>query len=184
MKIIPYFRKSNSAVYVRLRDGKDVDYKISTNLYIDPIHYDASVPGYSKESNVPQEVKDKFNRQLADILLLVGKEYHTGCTLDFLHHIVDNYFNPDKQGKEHEDIDNTKAGFFDRAEQYLREVKNGAESKCAITSIFRRLHRYEAWQKEMEGRKDFVLRIENFGADELERFMKYITEEYLLAELI
>lgn len=67
---------------------------------------------------------------------------------------------------------------FDRAEQYLREVKNGAESKCAITSIFRRLHRYEAWQKEMEGRKDFVLRIENFGADELERFMKYITEEY------
>ncbi len=80
MKIIPYFRKSNSAVYVRLRDGKDVDYKISTNLYIDPIHYDASVPGYSKESNVPQDVKDKFNRQLADILLLVGKEYHTGCT--------------------------------------------------------------------------------------------------------
>ena len=94
MKIIPYFRKSNSAVYVRLRDGKDVDYKISTNLYIDPIHYDASVPGYSKESNVPQDVKDKFNRQLADILLLVGKEYHTGCTLDFLHHVVDNYFNP------------------------------------------------------------------------------------------
>ena len=117
MKIIPYFRKSNSAVYVRLRDGKDVDYKISTNLYIDPIHYDASVPGYSKESNVPQEVKDKFNRQLADIILLVGKEYHTGCTLDFLHHVVDNYFNPDKQEKEHEDFDNTKTGFFDRAEQ-------------------------------------------------------------------
>ena len=54
MKIIPYFRKSNSAVYVRLRDGKEVDYKISTNLYIDSIHYDASVPGYSKESNVPK----------------------------------------------------------------------------------------------------------------------------------
>ena len=100
MKIIPYFRKSNSAVYVRLRDGKDVDYKISTNLYIDPIHYDATVPGYSKESNVPQEVKDKFNRQLADILLLVGKviffadqkknvcELSVELVLHFLRHIA------------------------------------------------------------------------------------------------
>ncbi len=35
---------------------------------MDQIHYDASVPGYSKESDVPQEVKDKFNKQLADIL--------------------------------------------------------------------------------------------------------------------
>ena len=58
MKIIPYFRKSTSAVYVRLRDGRDVDFRISTGLYIDQIHYDASVPGYSKESDVPQEVKD------------------------------------------------------------------------------------------------------------------------------
>ena len=178
MKIIPYFRKSTSAVYVRLRDGRNVDFRISTGLYIDQIHYDASVPGYSKESDVPQEVKDKFNKQLADILLLIAKEYYNGCTPDYLRSVINSYFEPNLQVEKHEDFDNTKTGFFDRAEQYLREVKNGAESKGAITAIFRRLHRYEAWQREMEGHKDFVLRVEDFGADELERFMKYITEEY------
>ena len=178
MKIIPYFRKSTSAIYVRLRDGRNVDFRISTGLYIDQIHYDASVPGYSNKSDVPQEVKDKFNKQLADILLLIEKEYYNGCTPDYLRSVINSYFEPNLQVEKREDFDNTKTGFFDRAEQYLREVKNGAESKGAITSMFRRLHRYEAWQREMEGRKDFVLRVEDFGADELERFMKYITEEY------
>lgn len=178
MKIIPYFRKSTSAVYVRLRDGKSVDFRISTGLYIDPIHYDASVPGYSKKSDVPQEVRDKFNKQLADILLLIGKEYYSGCTPDYIRNVINGYFEPNSQAKEHEDLDDTKTGFFDRAEQYLREVKNGKECKGAVTAIFRRLHRYEAWQREKEGRKGFSLQVENFGADELERFMKYITEEY------
>lgn len=178
MKIIPYFRKSTSAVYVRLRDGKSVDFRISTGLYIDPIHYDASVPGYSKKSDVPQEVKDKFNKQLADILLLISKEYYSGCTPDYIRNVIDDYFEPNSQAKEHEDLDNTKTGFFDRAEQYLRETKNGKECKGAVIAIFRRLHRYEAWQREKEGRKNFVLCVEDFGADELERFMKYITEEY------
>ena len=99
MKIIPYFRKSTSAVYVRLRDGKDVDFRISTGLYIDQIHYDASVPGYSKESDVPQEVKDKFNKQLADILLLIGKEYHSGCTPNYIRNVINDYFEPNSQTK-------------------------------------------------------------------------------------
>lgn len=178
MKIIPYFRKSTSAVYVRLRDGRNVDFRISTGLYIDPIHYDASVPGYSKKSNVPQEVKDKFNKQLADILLLIDKEYYSGCTPEYIRNVINGYFEPNSQYKKSEDFDETKTGFFDRAEQYLKEVKNGKECKGAVTAIFRRLHRYEAWQREKEGRKGFVLRVEDFGADELERFMKYITEEY------
>ncbi len=183
MKITASLRKSNSSVYIRVRDGRDIDFRVATGMFIEPMHFDAKVPGYSKRSDAPEEVKAQFNKQLADLLLLVGKEYRQGVTLDYLNHVVSSYHNGTDADMDKDVCEMTqtkgKETFFGLFEEYLRQKeakgKVGAE---AYRAIYRRLMRYEAWQQEKEGRTGFSLSTETFGADELERYMKYIQNEY------
>ena len=73
--------------------------------------------------------------------------------------------------------DNTPwgSGFFDRAEQYLTEYKT--KNASGIRAVFRRLERLEAWKREMEGNTDFRYEVSTFGAEQVEEYMKYVTEE-------
>jgi integrase len=186
MNIKAYFRKSNSSVYVRVRDGRNVDYRVPTGMYIDQTHFDPSVPGYSKKSDAPQEVKDEFNKQLADLLLLVSNAYHPGVTLDYMNHVVSSYFDgtdiDDAESSEvvcEETQTKGKETFFDLFDEYLRQKEaNGKPGVDAYRAIYRRLQRYETWQREMEGRNDFTLSTETFGAGELESYMRYVQNEY------
>lgn len=178
MKVTISYRKSNSSVYVRVIDGRGVDFKIPTGLYIDPTHFDPAVPGYSKTSDAPQEVKDKFNAQLHDLLLLVGEEYQHGQDKEYVKQVIDGYFHP-----EHRPVEETPkplgTSFFDRADQYLQERRlKGSVDNAPLVAVFRRLRRYEAWQRDMEHRKGFTLTVDDFGSNELERFMRYVGEEY------
>ena len=63
-----------------------------------------------------------------------------------------------------------------RAEQYLTEYKT--KNASGIRAVFRRLERLEAWKREMEGDTDFRYEVSTFGAEQLEEYMKYVTEEY------
>lgn len=60
----------------------------------------------------------------------------------------------------------------------MEEAKGGTSHKGAIVAIFRRLERYEAWQREIMGNSDFELKTETFGRKLLLDFMKYIEHEY------
>ena len=186
MKITAQLRKSNSSVYIRVIDGRKVDFRVPTGMYIDPMHFDSAVPGYPKTSNAPQEVKDEFNKQLADILLMVKNAYHPGVTLDYLNSVVTSYFDgadveAADSNKDVCEVTQTKGKeeFFDLFDEYLKQKEaHGKIGAQSYRAIYRRLQRYEAWQREMEGRKDFHLSTETFGAGELEGYMRYVQNEY------
>ena len=59
MKVIAVLRKSNSLVYIRVRDGRGKDIKVSTSMYIDPIYWDSKIPGYKKEVRIKESKKSK-----------------------------------------------------------------------------------------------------------------------------
>ena len=52
MKVIEVLRISNSLVYIRVRDGRGKDIKVSTSMYIDPIYWDSKIPGYKNTNKV------------------------------------------------------------------------------------------------------------------------------------
>ena len=175
-------RKSTSTVYIRVQDvATQVDFKVSTGLFIDAIHWDKDVPGYSAKSNAPKEVKQEFNRQVDELLKLVNENIQEGFTKEWLARLINEYFHPDNKQQEEEKEKPAKVwgtSFFERTEQYLEEAKGGTSHKGAIMAIFRRLERYEAWQREIMGNSSFELRTETFGRKLLLDFMKYIEHEY------
>lgn len=120
---------------------------VSTGLFIDAIHWDKNVPGYSAKSNAPKEVKQEFNRHLDELLKLVNENIQEGFTKEWLARLINEYFHPDnkRQVEEEKTAKVWGTSFFERAEQYLEEAKGGTSHKEAIVAIFRRLERYEAW---------------------------------------
>ena len=156
MKVIAVLRKSNSLVYIRVRDGRGKDIKVSTSMYIDPIYWDSKIPGYKNTKKVPKEVREKFNNTLKEMIAYVEANVDKDVTCPVLTAIIDDFLHPDRKSKENTEVEDTTpwgSGFFDRAEQYLTEYKT--KNASGIRAVFRRLERLEAWKREMEGDTDF-----------------------------
>ena len=179
MKVIAVLRKSNSLVYIRVMFGRDKDVKVSTSMHIDPIYWDSKIPGYKNTKKVPKEVREKFNNTLKEMIAYVEANVDKDVTCPVLTAIIDDFLHPDRKSKENAKANDTTpwgSGFFDRAEQYLTEYKT--KNASGIRAVFRRLERLEAWKREMEGDTDFRYEVSTFGAEQLEEYMRYVTEEY------
>lgn len=178
MKVIATLRKSNSLVYIRVRNGRNKDIRVSTSMYIDPAYWDGAVPGYKNTKSVPKDVRNKFNGTLKGMVKYVEDNIDEDFTIPIVTALVDCYLHPERNANiqsPHEDF-TWGNGFFDRAEQYLTEQKT--KNNDGIKAVFRRLQRMEAWTREMCGQHDFRFETETFGAEQLEAYMKYVTEEY------
>ncbi len=68
MKIRAYMRTRFSTVYIRISDRDGVDYKVATDIRIDPTLFDVNIPGYIDSPNVPAEVRETTNAQLKNSL--------------------------------------------------------------------------------------------------------------------
>lgn len=123
-------RKSTSTVYIRVQEvASKVDFKVSTGLFIDAIHWDKNVPGYSAKSNAPKEVKQEFNRQLDELLKLVNENIQEGFTKEWLARLINEYFHPDNKEEEEKPAKVWGTSFFEQAEQYLEEAKAAHHTK-------------------------------------------------------
>ena len=158
--------------------GRDKDVKVATSMHIDPIYWDSKIPGYKNTKKVPKEVREKFNNTLKEMIAYVEANVDKDVTCPVLTAIIDDFLHPDRKSKENAKANDTTpwgSGFFDRAEQYLTEYKT--KNASGIRAVFRRLERLEAWKREMEGDTDFRYEVSTFGAEQLEEYMKYVTEE-------
>ena len=179
MKVTATLRKSNSLVYIRVMFGRDKDIKVSTSMHIDPIYWDGNIPGYKNTKKVPKEVREKFNKTLKDMIAFVEAHVDKDVTCPVLTAIIDAFLHPDQKIDEKSTKEDTAKwgnGFFDRAEQYLTEYKT--KNASGIKAVFSRLKRLEAWKREMEGDTHFRYEVSTFGAEQLEEYMRYVTEEY------
>ena len=110
MKVIAVLRKSNSLVYIRVRDGRGKDIKVSTSMYIDPIYWDSKIPGYKNTKKVPKEVREKFNNTLKEIIAYVEANVDKDVTCPVLTAIIDDFLHPDRKSKENAKTEDTTAG--------------------------------------------------------------------------
>ncbi len=180
MKVIAQIRKSNSLVYIRLRDDKnDVDWKVSTDIRIDPTLFRSNIPGYIKSPNVPSDVREATNSRLRELLDIVNAEYMEGCDIEWLTCLVRKFFHAEEGKEKQEDTyKENLTEFFDILDEYIRVKKPGKESAGSIKAVERRLRRYEAWQQQMEGVEEFKLTLKDFGSEMLEDFLHYHYDEY------
>jgi len=137
--------------------------------------WDNDIPGYGKTRKLSSAVKKKVNTLVADFITQLSDEYDAE-TADavWVREVVNRYMFPELEQKR------STPTFIDRYEQYLREHTMSQKSYDIYMPTLKKLKRYEAYKREIEGMDDFHLYVETITADDYHDFEEYIQSEHEL----
>lgn len=157
-------------VYVRIKDGKEVDQTLRTEILVNPFWWDSRLEEVSMNSKCPVEEMIQTNRALSDLRGKLIVDYLS----DKRRHNVNpawlkNHLNPSTPGIDGEDI-------IELIRQYCTEKKISEVRKASYLSLGRALKRYEAFRVRYDNR-DFVLDISQIDSDFLAGFQDYLGQE-------
>ncbi|MCA0349073.1 MAG: site-specific integrase [Bacteroidetes bacterium] len=132
-------KKSPAVVYIRLRDGRNLDIKAKTNYHIDPINWDEVEQRPTKKAlkeihiaNLDTDLKDLKNDLLKEYNRSKGKKV---IDVDWLK----NFINPPQEQEKHPD---KLVDYIDTFIEFKKaDVKSSTVTKCNV--IKHLLMRYE-----------------------------------------
>lgn len=164
-------KKSSSKVKVRfrLRDGRDIQLFHSSEIEVNPTHWDAKkqelkakiVYDYQKRALFNTAVSDRKNIILS---IYMSKPNNISVTSDWLDGEIERALNPDK----YEMSSKTLIDFFD---EFLMKRKISTVLLPHFKVVKRMLQRYEL-------HKNIKLDIDNVTADTLRDLEKFLADEY------
>lgn len=166
--------EGNAYLCFRLRD-KNLDIKVRTDILVMSEFWDNDIPGYGKTRKLSSAAKKKVNILVADIINKLSDEYDAE-TADsvWVKEVVNRCMFPELEQKR------STPTFIDRFEQYLREHTMAQKSYDIYMPTLKKLKRYEAYKREIEGMDDFHLYVETITADDYHDFEEYIQSEHEL----
>ena len=137
--------------------------------------WDNDIPGYGKTRKLSSDDKKKVNTLVADIITKLTDEYDAE-TADavWVREVVNRCMFPDVEQKL------STPTFIDRFEQYLNEHKMAENSYNIYKPTLKKLKRYEAYKREIDGIKGFHLYVETITSDDYHDFEEYIQCEHEL----
>lgn len=166
--------EENAYLCFRLRD-KNLDLKVRTDILVMSELWDNDIPGYGKTRKLSSADKKKVNTLATDIITKLSDEYDAE-TADavWVREVVNCCMFPVVEQKR------STPTFIDRFEQYLNEHKMAENSYNIYKPTLKKLKRYEAYKREIDGIKDFHLYVETITSDDYHDFEEYIQCEHEL----
>lgn len=166
--------EGNAYLCFRLRE-KNLDLKVRTDILVISEFWNNDIPGYGKTRKLSSAVKKKVNTLVADIINKLSDEYDAE-TADavWVREVVNRCMFPELEQKR------STPTFIDRFEQYLREHTMAQKSYDIYMPTLKKLKRYEAYKRDIEGMDDFHLYVETITADDYHDFEEYIQSEHEL----
>ena len=166
--------EENAYLCFRLRD-KNLDLKVRTDILVMSELWDNDIPGYGKTRKLSSADKKKVNTLATDIITKLSDEYDAE-TADavWVREVVNCCMFPIVEQKR------STPTFIDRFEQYLNEHKMAENSYNIYKPTLKKLKRYEAYKREIDGIKDFHLYVETITSDDYHDFEEYIQCEHEL----
>ena len=166
--------EGNAYLCFRLRD-KNLDLKVRTVILVMSEFWDNDIPGYGKTRKLSSVAKKKANTLVADIINKLSDEYDAEMAdAVWVREVVNRCMFPELEQKR------STPTFIDRFEQYLREHTMAQKSYDIYMPTLKKLKRYEAYKREIEGMDDFHLYVETITADDYHDFEEYIQSEHEL----
>ncbi|MCM1516725.1 MAG: hypothetical protein NC080_10015 [Paraprevotella sp.] len=160
--------EGNTYLCFRLRD-KNLDLKVRTDILVMSEFWDNDIPGYGKTRKLSSADKKKVNTLVSDIITKLSDGYDAE-TADavWVREVVNRCMFPELEQR------HCTPTFIDRYEQYLREHTMAKNSYNIYMPTLKKLKRYEAYKREIEGIDDFHLYVETITADDYHDFEEYI----------
>lgn len=178
---------SKATIYVRLRDGRTVDFVAPTQLNINPNMWDDKAEQIKSKVIFNDEERLYFNKEARKIKSFIEKEYQEqkdNVEKDWLKIILDKYYNPEKYKPIEEIKEITKPYFVNLFDEFLFKHKLSEVRKKNFRVVGRAVRRYELFvQTTKRGKKDFYLDIDEVTPDTLRDIWNFLENEYKYVEL-
>lgn len=158
--------------------GKGVDIKVRTEIEVVGESWDCDTNSYAKMRKVEKCQRTKTNELLEHIMETISDEFYDEAIkgtadADWVRGIVKRWLYPKPS---------ITPSFAERIEQYAMEhpMADGTAYNYLMTA--KKVRRYDAYQRDIDGKTGFALKVEAITVEELEDFRDFLVNEYLLYE--
>ena len=157
----------------RLRD-KSVDVKVRSDIEVFSDYWDGDALAYRKTKVVPVEEQKRIKTLIRTILDALTDEYDASTAdAEWVRDTIDKCLHPKQPS------DERLSTVISRMQQYCEEHPMSKGSALTYTPTIKKLQRYEAFMREIEGREDFALYIETIRPEDYLAFREYIINEHV-----
>lgn len=163
---------NRSNLCFRLRD-KGIDLKVRSDIEVLTDYWDNDTLSYRRTKKVSL-VEQKRIKGLVQSILTALSEQYDSATADvvWMKDVIDRCTNPAEEQK------TSLTTIASRMEQYITEHTMSPRSALTYKPTIKKLQRYEAYKREIEGMEDFALYSESARPEDYLDFREYVTNEY------
>ena len=157
----------------RLRD-KDVDIKARSDIEVMLDYWDNDALSYRRTKKLPSDEQKKVKVLVQTITTALSEQYNSATAdVAWMKNVIDECVNPTSKSTE------TLTTVVSRMEQYIAEHPMSPKSALVYKPTIKKLQRYEAYKKEIEGKEGFTLYCETIRPEEYLDFREYVINEYI-----
>lgn len=157
----------------RLRD-KDVDLKARSDIEVILDYWDNDALSYRRTKKIPSDEQKKVKFLVQTITTALSEQYNSATAdVAWMKNVIDECVNPTSKSTE------TLTTVVSRMEQYIAEHPMSPKSALVYKPTIKKLQRYEAYKREIEGKEGFTLYCETIRPEEYLDFREYVINEYV-----
>ena len=157
----------------RIRD-KEVDIKVRSDIEVTTDYWDNETLSYRRTKVVPSDEQKQVKALVKSIINTLTDSFDSSTAdVTWAKTVIDSCINP---------VNNDKSGLttvISRMEQFLTEHEMSKGSVNAYKPTIKKLQRYEAFKREIEGKKGFALYSETIRPEDYLDFREYVINEYI-----
>lgn len=157
----------------RLRD-KGVDLKVRSDIEVILDYWDNDNLSYKRTRQISAEEQKQTKELVRSIIATLSDEYNAATAdVTWMKRVIDRCVNPPIESK------NGLTTVISRMEQYIAEHPMSPRSALTYKPTIKKLQRYEAYKREIEGKEGFTLYQETIRPEDYLDFREYVTKEHI-----
>ena len=165
-----------SSICFRVRE-KSVDIKAVSSLVVYDKYWDNDALAYRRTTVVPAEEQKRTPQQIAAIIAEITRSFDAGkANGDWLRQTIGDALQPAQA------YERKHPAMIARIHEYWETHNGAASTRANILDFERKITRYQAYRREIDGEADFTLFVERLTLEDMNDFRDYLANEHLLRE--
>ena len=157
----------------RLRE-KAIDIKVRSDIEVLTDYWDNDTLSYKRTKKVSSVEQKKIKALVQSILTALNEQYDSATAdVAWMKSVIDDCMNPKIEQKE------TLTTVVSRMKQYIAEHPMSPKSAAVYKPTIKKLQRYEAYKREIEGKEGFTLYCETIRPEDYLDFREYVINEHV-----
>ncbi len=156
---------------------KGVDIKPVSEIAVYDKYWDNDALAYRRTTVVPAEEQKRVPQQIAAVIAEINRSFDASkANGDWLRQTIGDALQP-ARAYEHK-----HPTMLARIHEYWETHDGAASTRANILDFERKIARYQAYRREIDGEANFTLFVERLTSEDMNDFRDYLVNEHLLRE--